>query len=60
MRKYIALVVGFGSLFGGGYLLYNLFFNATKIPFMFVAGGGMLMFIGGFITLDTIRRWNRT
>jgi hypothetical protein len=58
MRKYIALVVGVGSLIGGGYLLYNLFFNASKIPFMFVLGGGFLIFIGGFVVLDTFRNWN--
>ena len=58
MRKYIAIVVGFGALFGGGYLLYNLFFNATTIHFMFVAGGGFLMFIGCFVIFDTIRKWN--
>jgi len=58
MRKYIALVAGSGALFGGWYLLYNLFFNATKIPFMFLAGGGMLLFVGGFIVFDTIRNWN--
>ena len=57
MRKYVALIIGVGVLIGGGYLLYSLFFHAERFPFMFVAGGGFLMFIGGHLVVDTLRNW---
>ncbi len=58
MRRILALVIGTGFAVGGLLLLYNLFFEAVKIPFMFVAGGGFMTFIGAAVMWDTVRNWN--
>jgi len=58
MRKVLALIVGVGMSGGGLYVLYSLFFKATKIPFMFVTGGGLLVVIGGYLVWEILRTWN--
>ena len=58
MRKILSLILGAAMVLGGGYLLYNLFFNASKIPIMFIAGGGLLVGIGGYFMFETLKEWN--
>ena len=59
MRKHLSLIIGAACLLGGIWLLYQLLFEAERFPIMFVAGGGLITFIGAALIWDTWRNWNR-
>jgi hypothetical protein len=57
MRKILSIILGAGMFFGGAYLLYDLLFYANRIPLMIVSGGGLLVFVGGYVVFDVIKNW---
>lgn len=55
MRWYLSLLLGAAFLGGGGWCVYLMFFEASKVSLKLLAGAGFFTFVGGYLLWDTLK-----